>query len=248
MNIRRLRTLIAALKDPQTSLVWNAARELASLGRGAEEALPSLQTLLTHPDPNTVLWARFAIAKITDRVETHLPFFVEALRQRTLYYPGMAETAVAGFGDKAAVALPLLIERLTDANADTRWSSAWAIGAMAPLAASAVPDLTRMLKQDPDEKVRWYAAFALSEMQGEALGPIVEDLMETVERDFDDDVRGYAIRALGKTENALALPLLERLLQEENPLLKQEAEGALRRFTSAFPRPAAENRTISAEL
>ena len=233
MNVRRLRSLISSLADEQPSLVWNVARELATYGTAASEALPSLERLLSHSDPNTSLWGRFAIAKITNDLPLHMPFFMAALKDRQSTYPGMAETAIAGFGPEAVVALDVLIERLDDPDPDRRWATAWAIGAMGDVAAKAVPELARMVVGDSDEKARWYAAFALSEMSGPVACPALNALKEAFAHDFDDDVRAYAARALGKIGDASAIAVLEVALDSENLNLRQEIEVALSRLSNS---------------
>ena len=231
MNVRRLRSLIASLKEGQTSLLWNVARELALMGSDAKEAIPALSALLTHEDPNSRLWAKFALTKITGETTENLPFFLEALRENKKYYPGMVSTAIAGFGAEAVAALPLLIELLGDAEADNRWSSAWAIGAMGDAAKDAVPALIEALR-DPDEKTRWYSAYALSEMSADTIRPALDALLFALEHDFDEDVRGYAARALGKSGEARAMSALLTLKEEQNESLRLEAEAALERISS----------------
>ncbi|MBC7527522.1 MAG: HEAT repeat domain-containing protein [Chthonomonadaceae bacterium] len=235
MNVRRLRSLIASLKEGQTSLLWNVARELALMGSDAKEAIPALSALLTHEDPNSRLWAKFALTKITGETSATLPYFLAALRDNKMYYPGMVSTAVAGFGEEAVAALPLLIELLGDAEADNRWSSAWAIGAMGDAGKEAVPALMTALR-DPDEKTRWYSAYALSEMSGDTISLAVDALIFAVEHDFDEDVRGYATRALGKSGEARAvsalLSLKEEQKEKQNDFLRLEAETALKRISS----------------
>jgi len=226
----RVSLLINALQDPHVSVVWNATRDLARLGPAASDALPALQQALKSHDPTSRLWARFAIAKITEDEPTHLPEFVKALGNKKGIFPGMASAALAGFGRNATAAVPLLIAELREDNAEYRWSAAGALANIGPEAFEAVPELTRLLA-DPDEKVRWYSAWALGEI-GSAAEPAILALVGLLD-DIDDDVRGYAARSIanigGKAAKA-ALPRLKEMAHDDNPNLRSAAEDAIARI------------------
>lgn len=224
---QRIERLIRALKDLQVSVVWNATRELARFEGEAAAALPALNRVLESSDHASRLWARYAIARITDDLPAHLPVFIEALTDRTTLFPGMAAAALAGFGPVAAPAVPQLIHELQDADAEYRWSAAGALAAIGPAALAALPALIHTLV-DKDEKVRWYAAWALGEI-GSAAKDAVPALIAAL-NDIDDDVRGYAARALGNIGGpacAVALPALRALQADENPNLESAATEAL---------------------
>ena len=243
----RLPALMDALRDPHVSVGWNAARELAKMGSAARPALFELAKSLRHRDATTALWARFAIAIITGETAKHLPVFIEALNGKQVY-PGMAAAALAGLGAAALPAIPELIPKLRDESADNRWGAAWAIANIAKavneeeneasneadvesadILREAVLPLAGILRGDADEKVRWYAAFALSE-----IGPDAADALPALTAaldDFDDDVRGYAARALGRI-GPLAITALPRLTAlrddpTENENAQREAEAAV---------------------
>lgn len=227
---QRIERLIRALKDLQVSVVWNATRELARFGAEAVAALPALNRVLESSDHASRLWARYAIARITNDLPAHLPFFIEALADRTTLFPGMAAAALAGFGPVAAPAVPRLIHELQDADAEYRWSAAGALAAIGTAAVEAVPALITTL-DDPDEKVRWYAAWALGEI-GPASADAVPALIAAL-NDIDDDVRGYAARALGNIggpTSEAALPALRALLADDNHNLQSAATEALARL------------------
>lgn len=230
---QRIERLIRALKDPQVSVVWNATRELARFEGAARAALPALQETLESKDHASRLWARYAIARITDDLPAHLPPFIAALDDRTTLFPGMAAAALAGFGSLAAPAVPRLIHDLEDADPEYRWSAAGALAAIGPSAAAAVPALIRTL-DDPDEKVRWYTAWALGEIGPEAQEAI-SALMVAL-NDIDDDVRGYAARALGRIGGPAAqtaIPALHLLQTDENPQLQAAASESLARLETS---------------
>ena len=235
--IDRLPALLLALKDDHVSVVWNSARELAKLGPAAEAALSALTETLRSRDATSALWARFAIAIITGEKAKHLPVFMEALGDKRVF-PGMAAAALAGLGAEALPAVPSLIPQLQNEKADNRWGAAWAIANIAKEIAGndtagtlrdAVLPLADVLQKDADEKARWYAAYALSE-----IGPNAADALPALTaalNDFDEDVRGYAARALGRIGPMAiaALPCLTALRDDdtENENVQREAEAAV---------------------
>ncbi len=219
----RIVTLVQALGDMHISVGWNACRDLAKMGKSAHSALPALTDKLSSSDANTVLWARFAIAIITQNIKSEMPFFIAALADKKRLFPGMASAALTGLGDHGMEALPELIKELSDEHPDNRWSAAHAIAAIGSPAQSAVPALGKLL-HDPDEKVRWYAAHALSEISPES-DLIVPELIYGL-NDIDDDVRVYCIIALGRMEKLAvsALPDLKAVLGDENPNIVHQAK------------------------
>lgn len=229
---KRLQTLINALADQHISVGWNACRDLAKLGDKASLALPLLSEKLSNPDANTVLWARFAIAKITGDVSAQMPYFISAISDKKRLYPGMASAALAGLGQLAITALPALIEELADPNPENRWSAAHAIAGLGGHAQIAASSLANLL-HDPDEKVRWYAAHALSEIVPEN-DEIVPELILGLQ-DIDDDVRGYCAVTLGRMGSiaALSVPILESMLTDANPNIVLQAQASLTHILQA---------------
>ena len=227
----RIERLIRALKDSQVSVVWNATRELARFEAAAAVALPALQEALGSADSASRLWARYAIARITGDLPTHLPHFIAALDDRTTLFPGMAAAVLAGFGPAAQAAVPRLICELDEADPEYRASAAGALAGIGPDAAAAVPALIRTL-DDTDEKVRWYAAWALGQIGPAAMNAV--PALITALNDTDDDVRGYAARALGYIGDLSASVSISHALRalqtDDNPSLRLAASEALSRL------------------
>lgn len=221
----RVALLTLALTDDQVSVRWNAARDLAKLGPAASAALPALDAALSSEDSTTALWARHAIARITQQPARHMSLLIAGLYNPRIF-PGMAAAALTEFGEAAAPAVPALIKKLTDPHPDNRWSAACALASIGPAAHAAVPALITTLS-DADEKVRWYSAWALGEI-GPAASPAVPVLIERLD-DFDEDVRGYSARALGKIGAGArdSLPALRALLLDDNAALREEAAAAI---------------------
>ena len=90
----------------------------------------------------------------------------------------------------------------------------------------AIPALLIRLS-DSDEKVRWYSAFAISELDCD--DPDAIPILIKALHDPDDDVCGYAAKALGKfgAQAKEALPDLEWLTESENPELVRQIEDAI---------------------
>ncbi len=221
-----MEVLALALTDPQLSVRWNAARDLARLGKSALPATAPLRNAVRSSDATTQLWARYALVVICDELDEHLADIVAALDDKAKVWPGMAAAAIGAIGPAAHSAVPQLIRDLIDPNPDNRWSAAGALARIGPDSADAVGPLAGRLK-DEDEKVRWYAAWALCELgsvASEAVGPLIEAL-----NDPDDDVRGYAARALGKlgAYAASAESALDKLTGDENPAVSSAATEAL---------------------
>lgn len=231
-NHDRLNALIQALQDKHVSAGWNAAKELGSMGPDASSALPALNAALASKDSTLVLWSRYAIARITGDAMPFIHECAAALDDGSTVWPGMAATALSGFGAAAAPALPSLVRGLSSQNVDDRWAAAWAIGNIGTVAVEALPRLIAAL-DDPDEKVRWYVAWAIGELARDDAS-LVEPLKRAL-LDFDDDVRGYAARALGRNgvSDPEAIEQLRALLNDENPAIVEAAASALTVLTAS---------------
>ena len=118
-------------------------------------------------------------------------------------------------GPAAASAAPELLKLLGDADANLRWRSARALGAIH--AKDAVDALTAALKDD-DAMVRAQSAFALGVI-GEASKPAAPALVAAV-GDEDTLVRRAALRALHriKPDREITRPLFLKLLKSADPL------------------------------
>jgi len=106
-------------------------------------------------------------------VETVLPFAIEELRKgREEYIDWHLAIICKGlvkYGAKAAPAVPVLIPLLKHSDNDTREHAANLLGAIGALAHKALPELERLAKEDPNEKVRGVAAAAAWSIKGPQL-------------------------------------------------------------------------------
>jgi HEAT repeat protein len=101
-------------------------------------------------------------------------------------------------------------------NVETRDSAAFALAAIGPSAATAVPELIKALKYDPENYLATPFAFALGRI-GPAASRAVPALIEALEVQ-DSNVDSHVAEALGRIGSAaaIAIPSL-RVLAIESP-------------------------------
>jgi HEAT repeat protein len=129
-------------------------RTLGQIGPAARAAVPALEARLLDHDPIVRAYATFALAAVTEDVETYLPRLLLAARDA---YDVEERYPVRGFvleglkllGPRAAKATPWLLEQLAqtgDGRADRERVRAViaALGAIGPGARAALPRLRRL--------------------------------------------------------------------------------------------------------
>jgi HEAT repeat protein len=104
----------------------------------------------------------------------------------------------------------VLLETLTDANAEVRAAAAEALGALQDTLA--VRALMEVLRRDTDAGVRRNAAWALGELEDARAVPA---LSEALQSDTDVEVRRNAAWALGSIEDSRGTPALVAALRRE---------------------------------
>jgi HEAT repeat protein len=130
-------------------------------------------------------------------------------------------TAVAALGNRLT----------TDANADVRERSAWALGEIED--AAAVDALTGALRGDADRRVRATAAWALGEIEHPSAVPGLVAVLD----DSDIELRKKAAWALGEIESATAVDGLVNALKDPDAGMRRQAAWSLGEIedTSATP-------------
>jgi HEAT repeat protein len=137
---------------------------------------------------------------------------------------GKAVLAVVEFGD---LAVPGLIEMLTEWDPRVRTRAASALWLLGAKACPAVPGLTGLL-DDPEVEVRRTVTMALSNV-GSCATPAVPRLIATL-KDEDPAVRQYAAKALGEIgpPAEAAMPALAAMARID--ALRPAAEEAMRKI------------------
>ncbi len=189
-----------------------AALALGRLGPAAEPALADLIEALAQDGDDDV-----RIAAATACVAIGPPA-APALARLLSHAAAMVRNTAAGSveqrGAAGAAAVPDLIAALRDEEADVRWRSAEALGKIRVGTATAIGPLAELVHDPHGNTVRYCAAIALGEVEGDAtekLGPLTAFL-----GDEEPLVVGVALRALGSLGPAArpALPEVRRLLQK----------------------------------
>ncbi|MBI4863513.1 MAG: HEAT repeat domain-containing protein [Candidatus Riflebacteria bacterium] len=129
-----------------------------------------------------------------------------------------------------------LIEQLNDPSCEVRGVTCWALGELHYR--EATRRLTKLLKSDPCESVRWTAAQALARIGDASAGPALVGALE----DPELVVRMVAVSALGRLKDEKSVEPLKRALERpENTLCRGQILEALRRITGV------EHRYLTAE-
>jgi hypothetical protein len=121
---------------------------------------------------------------------------------------------------KDAAAVPGLLDALQDDDPRLRAAACKALGDIGD--GSAVPDLLRLMVQDPDGNIRWQATGALGKMGAAAVPGLTAAL-----KDEDWKVRRSAAEALWAMREPTAVPGLVEALADKNDIVRQAAASAL---------------------
>ena len=162
-TIRTLREIgdpaVATLVDTASDrsldrhLRQSATFALGSLGAAAP--IPELITMLADPDEQIAFEASMALRRIGDPAVSTL---AAALRNENLQVRRGAAFALAGTGASLQPAIPQIVAALGDEDENVRLQAGLALNRLGALA---TPALLSAL-QDPSDRVRQAAAFALS--------------------------------------------------------------------------------------
>lgn len=151
-----------------------------------------------------------------------IPFLIKALHHKERKIRRGAINTLEYFGEKAALALPALIELLNDSEDDVAEEVPFTLS---QIGIQAAPALIKAFK-DENRKVRRRAFFAL-----ERIGiPVIPYLVQTLEDDqCSFPVKRDATRILGnfKSKSYSALPVLVRLLTDSDYRTRSCAASAI---------------------
>lgn len=151
--------LIDALQNQDPAVRNGAAIALGKIGKDASAAIPALKKALGDNDFQVRSSVMQALSFI-DR-KAIVPFLIGELSSPEAWERYSATHALRTFGKEAVAAVPALIKTIKeDKDNWVRTSAATALGTIGKDAHTAIPTLINSL-QDPDEQVRYGAAYAL---------------------------------------------------------------------------------------
>lgn len=231
-----LNELIKALDDSEDQVWFLAVQTIATLGPGAEKAIPRLiDDLADNPSmgprrryKDQVRYrAAYALGRIGDG---SLLALKEALRSNDRGSRLGAAMALQGLGAEAKAAIPELIQNLEDKSDEVRELTSEALGA---IGSAAFPALIDVLKSD-SPTIRRGAAQAIKLIQDHP-DEITEALYRQLEGEKNTEVKTALIRAIGSSdpEETRYVPLLARLLLSPKTEIQHAAINGL--LTASSP-------------
>ena len=152
--------------------------------------------------------------------QLNVPRLVEQLKSQTGYPRREALQYLGKAGAKAAIAKPEVVKCLTDGNVLVRIYAATALKQIDPSTKDALPVLLDALRTK-DETARCYAAGAFKVFDPSAIPSLIE-----LFREDDQGTASWAsvsVAQFGKK----AIPMLRKAQQDQNPLVRKNAEFAL---------------------
>lgn len=237
--------LIAATRDPDTSVRAAAAEALARIGPDAKEAVPALIRLMAALGSNAEwVGAVNALGRIGPPAKDAVPMLKESLASQNRQERVWAAFALAGITRDGAY-LPELVEIVAEGpkhdepERSLREKALELLTALGPVAAPAVPDLLDVLEEGRSgsfEEIR--AIEALGEI-GPAAAPAVPRLIRVL-KPSDNPLHvswyhGAAARALGSIGPAAreALPRLKEVARDADEETARVAAEAVRKIEGA---------------
>jgi len=193
--------LIAALQDKDKWVRSAAAGALGDIGPKARAAVPDLIKGLNDPDTNFQLGCVIGLKGAAQDSPEVIPIYWKLLSDPDSNTRAWTVSALGAMQVEQETATKLLVDTLQDENDNVRSSAAASLGQIGPAAASAVPQLQRLLETEEQR-----ADNPLSEL---ACWKILEAL----------EKMGPAARA--------AVPMLTNRLNSANPMISAYAASAL---------------------
>jgi len=237
-----LPTLAGMLTHHDKYVRRNAVWAMGKLGPLARPALADLCAGLKNSDPRTASGAAQALGNIGADAAEAVPALAEAMRGTNIVLCRLAAKALSQIGSPA---LSTLIAHLQHSDPFVRGESAMAIGWMGPLAKSAVPVLTQVVRgprasltrtppptltPPPSKKVPPSGVWTAD---SDTITPAQTPAPEACST--EDSCRAYAAQALGRIGRAAtaALPELHEAVRSGPESLRQIAQQAIRLIEGA---------------
>jgi len=218
-----------ALADPDRRVRLQAAVLLCQLDQPSAEALAELSWALKQPDlrPQAIVF----LGDIGVQAAAVMPALVELLEDADvtvrddLWIP-----AVGKVGPGAHRAVPLLVDKLREADHALYPVHSAAVESLGQIGPRAVPALMAALQRS-HPRVRAGAAAALGRIGPEARGAIPALVRRLA--DAEPAVRELAVAALGNIEPVTVLAELRSALRDTEPSVRRQAVTALSRVRPA---------------
>jgi HEAT repeat protein len=227
--------LVADLEDADAAVRRAAATALATRGEAAREAVPALQEALRDENFAVRVLAGVALTKLGEAggevsiSPEDAPALVDSLGDRDANVSGSAREGLHKLGAKA---IPALVAQLAGADGRVRRAVLSMLAELGSNAASAAPDLARLLDDETDPGIRLAAIDVLGRSN---LGPAARDavpaLVKMAEKgDAIDQMN--AIMALGKIgpDAAEAVAALTTLRDSADVVISSHAGQALEKI------------------
>ena len=225
--------LIAALKDADPEVVSHALDALASLG---PKALTNLDQALQ--DKQLRHYATRLIFRLGEQAVSAVPALVQALQQPTeneddIVFRREVQFTLAAIGPAAKEAIPELIKSLDSKDEEVFGTACYALGKIGPAAKDAVSVLRKTLndRQDADRAaIVWALLKILPDSPN--LRKFAAPLLVLGLNSDRDVVRAECAASLGDlgVHAKPAITRLEKLLEDDSPLVRDAATGALKKL------------------
>ena len=234
-----LTTLTGMLSHHDKYVRRHAVWAMGKLGPLAKPSLPDLCATLKNSDPRTASGAAQAIGNMGADGSDAIPALAEAMRGTNIVLCRLAAKALSQIGQPA---LSTLISHLQHSDPFVRGESALAIGWMGPVARSAVPVLTQVVRgpraslsrTPPPPPVSSSSKKSSGEAEwvgdSETITPAQIPMAEVAST--EDSCRIYAAQALGRIGPGAAAALgdLREAARTGPDQLRQAAQQAIRQI------------------
>ena len=220
-----VKTLIAALADPDPNVRREALRAISNIRRAQPEELKLIAKALADSDRFVALHATEALASLGER---GVPLLTEATKNsKTSMWALLALETV---GPKAHEAQDAVIALLKEQDTVLREQAALTLSRIAPDAKKAIPALLPLL-DDEVIPVRAAAAFAIAQFGADASAATTKFQKMTKEKDDVSRLIGArGLIAVARPRGAAAKPLVEIFvtgLEDERPGIRRESAVGL---------------------
>jgi HEAT repeat protein len=214
-----------AMKDPYGPVVVHAAGALRNLGVDPEELVEDLRPVLRDQRLSARVAAAQALLAYVDHREL-LDVALEGIQAEDLDVSMRAGDVFRALEIPAQEMTKPLLKLLYAKNSSVRGTVALRLGDLKPPQKDVVPELARVLREDPEEHPRSCAARALGHM-GAPAKEAVPAIVEALKEDKSLEVREDSAKALGElgAHAKAAIPYLIHAFKEDRSVKVRAASA-----------------------